>query len=63
MPLSADDTIQMAKEIALGVSKEHSRVPMDAEASAKWDRLVGQIEELRREGIAVDLPFDAPLLD
>ena len=51
-------------EILLGISKEESKyAPLSAELSVAWDRMVGEIKEIRAKGFTVDIVSEIPEIE
>lgn len=55
---SADDTIQMLKDILYGRSKSECELAQTEKGSKAWDKMKKGIDE--SEGVTFDIPFDLP---
>jgi hypothetical protein len=53
----------MIQEITMGMPKEQSTMIRSVEASAIWDKLETEIEEIKMRGNEVEIPFEIPSAD
>jgi hypothetical protein len=58
--MDSDLVFAMYVEVANGKDKKDSIVPMTAEASALWDKMVEEVAEVRAEGYGLEIPFEMP---
>jgi hypothetical protein len=58
--MDSDLVFAMYVEVANGKDKKDSIVPMTAEASALWDKMVKEVAEVRAEGYGLEIPFEMP---
>lgn len=61
--MTLDEMNRMAREIALGIPREQSAVPMTPEAIKHWEILSKQITDIIADGYEVEIPFETPSVD
>lgn len=54
---------RMAREITMNVPRKESLVPINAETTKYWNRLVKQIAKIKADGRTVEIPFETPSVD
>lgn len=59
--MDTDVMTRITAQVGAGVPKDQAKgFEMDAEASAFWDRVAGEIDEAKAKGLQVDIPGEWP---
>lgn len=61
--MTDEEMTMIMQEITMNIPKEQSKMIRSIEASLVWDILTSQIEQIKAQGMEVEIPFETPTVD
>lgn len=58
MTLGSRKLFSMVAQIGRGVRKSDSHLVTDDESSRTWDKIAGEVEQIKQSGQGVEIPHD-----
>lgn len=61
MTIDSRKLFSMTAQIGRGVQKSESHLVTDEESSRAWDKIAGEVEQIKASGHGVEIPHDPEL--